>query len=114
MRFKKGFHRLQKIFNFSHLPAFVSAEMDFAIFGLVFNPNVHFLNYSSILDFVNIGYFVDIQTVPGLIDQPLHRHVPCIHGILGVDLVAVPELIDHVVDIHFIGFDFDFLLFTCG
>lgn len=38
------------------------------------------------------------------------HHVPCIHRILGVYLVAVQKPIDHVVDIHFVSFHFGYPL----
>lgn len=53
-------------------------------------------------DAANEKRFVGIQTVPGLVDQPLHCHVPGIHRVISKDLVAVPELITRVVDVHLI------------
>lgn len=73
---------------------------------------VSFIVQSSLVfDLTHVGHFVGIQTVPGLVDQPLHCHVPGIHRVLGKDLVAVPELINRVVDVHLIAFhDSDLLL----
>lgn len=62
-------------------------------------------------DFAHIGHFVDIQTVPGLVDQPLHCYVPGIHRVICKDFVAVPELINRVVDVHLIAFHNSALLY---